>query len=378
MKKKTKILFIIRQLIIGGAESQLYELARRLDKGKYNVIVCSLSEGGYYHEKLQNEGIEVRVIKKKWRYDILPLFRILALIIKIKPKIVHCVMWTANMWGGLAALFAGSPKIILSTRSIGIWKKRIHYISGPFIFNRADLILANSKEVRNYMVKNEGIREDLIEIVYNGLDTAKYEDVRNGVDRANNIEKMGIPKDAFVIGCVANLSIQKDHKTLLAAAKRTLELHKNIYFLLVGDGVLRNMLENEARMIGIEDRIIFAGQRKDINKMLACMDIFVLTSIREGLSNALLEAMASGLPAIVTRIGGNIETIEDGRSGFLFDVGDDKKLAELINILYEKNDLRKQMGEFNKNRVRNIFNMDAHIKRMDEIYKKVLVGTAKI
>ena len=372
MRSRAKILLLIRQLIIGGAESQTYELAKGLDRNKYQVSVCSLQSGGYFAEKMQAEGIPVSVVAKRWCYDFTVVPRLVSLFRRERPDIVHCVMWTANMWGGLAARLAQVPRLVLSTRSIGIWKRKIHYIAGPLIFNRADLVLANSVEVGNYMMEQEGVRPDKIQVIYNGLDLGRY-CKRPGREEAASIRiAFGLPPKGPVIGIVANLSPQKDYWTFLRAAARAAKHNNEVSFLIVGDGTLRASLKAEAARLGLARRVVFAGQRPDVERCLACMDAFVLCSLREGFSNALIEAMASGLPVVATRVGGNIEAVRESESGFLFEVGDDKALAYYILRLINNREESRVLGEHGRQRAMREFSMTEYLRRMDMIYTELL------
>jgi glycosyltransferase involved in cell wall biosynthesis len=375
MKDRIKVLLVIRQLIVGGAESQTFELARGLDKDKFEVKVCSLQNGGHFAKKLQAEGIPVHVVMKRWHYDVTVVPRLISLLRRERPDIVHCVMWTANMWGGLSTRLARVPRLVMSVRSIGIWKSKFHYLTGPLIFNRANVVLANSEEVRNYMVQREGVRPGLIKVIYNGVDLIKFGKRfdREAVGLARR--ELGLPPDQPVVGIVANLSRQKDYPTLLRAAARVVGQNPEVHFLIVGDGPLRASLEAETARLGLAGRVTFAGQRTDVDRCLAAMDMFVLCSVREGFSNALVEAMASGLPVVATRVGGNVDAVMDGVSGLLFEVGDDEAFARHILKLIGNPRGAKAMGEQGRMRVMEEFSMAGYLRRMEALYTDLMERT---
>jgi glycosyltransferase involved in cell wall biosynthesis len=372
VKNRTKVLLVIRQLILGGAESQTYELARGLDRDRFEVVVCSLQDGGHFAGKLEAEGIPVRVVLKRWRYDVSVVPRLVALFRRERPEIVHCVMWTANMWGGLAARLAGVPRLVLSTRSLGIWKGGLHYLTGPWTFNRADVVLANSGEVRNYMVQREGVHPERIQVIYNGLDPDRF-GRRFSREQVKRLRlELGLPSAGPVVGTVANLLPQKDYPTLLHAAAQVVRHNPAACFLLIGDGPLRAQLETATARLGLSGRVVFAGQRNDVERCLACLDVFILCSVREGFSNALIEAMAAGLPVIATRVGGNLEAVREGDSGFLFEVGDDETLARLILRLIGNPEEAGVLGEQGRTRARREFGMTEYLRRMATLYTDVL------
>ncbi len=363
---------IIRQLRIGGAESQTFELAKGLDKDKFEVVVCALEPGGYFAEKLKAAEIPVYFVAKHWRYDFTIIPRLIAFIRNENPDIVHCWMWTANIWGGLASKLSKTPKLLLSTRNIGTWKKRPHYLLGRLLFNRADLNLANSSEVRNYMIHKEGISPDLIRVVHNGVDLSRYIK-RFTSDEVKTMRlSNGLPGNGLVVGIVANLAPRKDYPTFLRAAQKVIKARNGVSFLVVGEGELRSALESEARKLGLDGRIVFAGRRQDVECCLACMDVFVISSQREGFSNALLEAMAMGLPVVASRVGGNVDAVQEGQSGFLFEIGNDEELAMHLLKLINNPEQSKKMGELGRQMVMSEFGMGNYIQKMETIYSELL------
>jgi len=373
MDGRKKVLILIRQLDLGGAEAQTFELSRGL-AGTFQVVVCTLRSGGIFYDQLKKEGIPVAVIQKRCRYDLTLIPRLVKLIRMENPDILHCVMWTANIWGGLAWLFSKKPKLILSSRSIGIWKSRAHLLIGTIIFNRADLVLANSLEVRDYMVAYEHVRPDLIRIVHNGVNLERFSGASSGEISEGLRKELGIGSSAFVVGTVANLTPQKDYPTLLAAAQIVAAKKPEVVFLIVGDGILRSEIEREVASRDLASRFRFTGQRRDVERLLACMNVFVLSSKREGFSNALLEAMASGLPTIATRVGGNISATIEGTTGYLFDGGDAAELARLIVHLVDNARISREMGVAAKARVIDGFGMGPFLSNMAEVYMNVLAA----
>jgi sugar transferase (PEP-CTERM/EpsH1 system associated) len=295
----------------------------------------------------------------------------------MKPAIVH----TRN----LSAIEAQIPAFFLR----GV--KTIHGVHGRDMF---DLEGKNAKYnllrklirplVSRYVTVSEDLRSWLQETIH--VSTEKIVRIYNGVDQTlftprldqrSDIAPSGfLPDDALVIGTVGRLAEVKDQATLIRAFKLILERRSSpkIRFRLIiaGDGPLRRKLEELVSELGMGDVVWMAGNRDDIPDILKLLDIFVLPSLGEGISNTVLEAMATALPVVATRVGGNPELVEDGVNGYLVVPDDAESLAKAINQLMDNEELRDSMGRAGLKKVREQFHWDSTVENYLALYDQML------
>jgi glycosyltransferase involved in cell wall biosynthesis len=214
-------------------------------------------------------------------------------------------------------------------------------------------------------------------VIHNGVDTARF--APSAAVRARVRKELGVAEDEFCIGCVASLSPVKDHLTLLAAVKELAETCNSWRVLLVGEGPERPRLESYINSNpGWKSRIQFLGLSHRVDELLQSMDMFVLPSVSEGISNAVLEAMAVGLPVAVTATGGNPEVVVDGESGLMFPVGGVRQLAEMLKGLQAQGERRAELGRGAVRRVQDSFSLDTMVRNYDDLYTGVLSRTRMV
>ena len=351
---KIKIFFIIGTLDIGGTEKQLAELVMSLDKSRFDIVVCCLSHGGPLISKLLDAGIRVEVIGfRGFRHNNrgyirdLPLIlsllsQLVSLIKKEQPHILHGFLFWAYILGAYTAKIAGIPIIIASRRSLSNFKgDKWHYKLMERLANRfTELIIANSDAVKQDTLCQEKLDPSKVMTIYNGIDPTLYDDQPAPGFRAS----LNIPEKTKVIGMVANLIHYKGHKFFIRACARIKSMYADVIFLLIGEGPMRIELEKLTRELGLEDDVVFLGRRSDVPLLLSIMDIFVLTSLEEGFSNAILEAMAAGKPVIATDVGGNSEAVIHGETGLLVPSMDSNSLADAINNMLCEPEMAEKMG----------------------------------
>lgn len=175
-------------------------------------------------------------------------------------------------------------------------------------------MVAVSEDLKRFITKNVGVPSERIKVIYNGQDVLP----RMALEKKRRLQdELGLGEDEQLVGMVGSLYPVKGHKYLLAAVPRILKAHPHTTFLIVGRGELASQLKEEVKRSGLEKQVRFLGFREDVSALLSLMDIFVLPSLSEGLSIALLEAMTAGKPVIATSVGGNPEVVVDGETGFL-------------------------------------------------------------
>jgi len=237
----------------------------------------------------------------------------------------------------------------------------------------ADQVFAVSQGLRDYFTHQLRIRSGRLPVVPNGVDTELFRP--DSQAREEMRQNLGLSPDLFVIGTVSRLDPVKDHPTLLRAVELLLSQGCALRVFVVGDGPERVALERRAQASSLlRERVVFIGERGDVTRWLQCFDAFVLPSLAEGMSNTLLEAMASGVAPVASRVGGNPEVIEEGRSGLLFDAGDANALAACLKTLALDSQTRRQLGTGARQRVQRCFSLHEMLENYAELYKSVSVG----
>lgn len=385
-KDNIKIAYFIGTLKIGGAEKHLLSVVRLLDRERFSPRVYCLSEGGPLEEDFQQAGCPVTILRykglrpaegemrlKKAAAALREFCRTVAILRRIKPDIVHCYLFHANIIGALAARLAGCPVIITSRRSLGYFKDGKPYYQWleNFVNRFTDVVTVNSKAVMEDVLKREALNPGKIRLIYNGINPTLYQSCSS--TREETRRSLGLSPETPLITTVANLIPYKGHVDLLRAAALIRREAPNIRLLLVGrDDGMGTELRKLAAELGITEKIIFAGPRNDIPKVLAATDIMVLPSHEEGFSNVILEGMAAGLPLIVTNVGGNLEAVINGESGLVVPPRDPGELAKAILLLLSQPDYAKQLGQAARKRVETCFTIDSMIKQYEELYLEAL------
>jgi glycosyltransferase involved in cell wall biosynthesis len=238
-------------------------------------------------------------------------------------------------------------------------------------YRLADRVFAVSRQLKNEYESALKISPNLFGLIYNGVDTRLFSP--DAQKRREERATLGISEDTVVIGCVARLEPVKDHMTLLRAATIALDAGHDMRIVLVGEGPERPALEYEIKMKpALRDRVIFTGRSFDVARRLCGFDIFVLPSLFEGISNTLLEAMATGLPVVATRVGGNPEIFEDNKSGLMFYPRDIQGLADHLTRLASCCDLRKRLGAEARKHVEQCFSLEQMLKNYSDMYSEII------
>lgn len=360
-----RILYIIGQLAPDGAELQLVRLLQGLDKAAFRCYVCSLWPVLDLAPDVERTGAMMVPIFKQWRFDVSVPFRLARFIRKEKIDIVHCFLPTANLWGRLGGVLAGA-RVIVSERNMEIWKPWYWLWLDRLLARYTSMILTNAEVIKRFVINTTKIEPDRTRVIYNSVNPVRFA----SIDRVALRSGFGLEQKVRIITSIGRLEEQKDFQTLLAAyaivRERVASLPMKI--LIVGQGSLRRDLERLAQTLGIADETIFLGWRKDIETVLAITDIFVLTSIREGLPNVVLEAMAAGKPIVASDVGGIPEVVVNGLTGFLVSPQNVSGFAEAICRLLNDADEAAAMGIRGQIRAREIFTEDRMLSETQHVY----------
>ena len=365
--EKKRIALIIPTLDLGGAEKQLVLLAKGLDRSRFEPHVILLTRAGPYLEELEQAGVPVTLIGKRFKLDIGSFFRLVSFLKQQKFDLVHTWIFAANSYGRVAARFAGVPRIVAGERCVDEWKRWWHFAIDRFLARKTDRILTNSQGVVEFGRKH-GIDPKLFRVIPNAvpeltLDPAARQSVRR---------ELGLSEDAILIGIVGRLWPQKGVKDLLWAMELIRVVRDDAYLVVVGDGPERQRLEYYRDQIGVGQRIRFVGHRTDSARWIQALDLLWNGSMYEGQSNAILESMQAGVPVIATDIPGNRDLIVAGETGFLYRRGDLSTLARRTQKLLNDPDLYGRFSAASIRRVAEHFSLPQMIAAHERTYSELL------
>lgn len=363
---------VIGTLGHGGLEQGVLKIATGLDPARFEQTICTIWSLDYMPARPDIRVIPLNRSAKNPGFitrDLLSLFA------RERPHIVHSRNWT-SIEAVLAARLARIPVIVHSEHGRDI----LPFTSEPLrrrLFRRAcyrmaDRVFAVSRELKQELVSSLGIPQNLFKVIHNGVDTRLF--CPSSEKRAAQRKKLGVSETTTVVGCVGRLDLVKDHITLLRAAEIAVNQGNDLLVILVGDGPQRGPLEHQFQATPIlRDRVIFAGRTFDATEWLHGFDVFALPSVFEGTSNTLLEAMAMGLPAVATRVGGNVELLEQNKSGLLFEVRDFQGLAAHLTHLAASSELRRTLGAAARKHVEEYFPLERMINNYSDMYTELML-----
>jgi len=351
--RKINILYVITKLELGGAQKQLLSLVRGLDKERFNVYIITADDGLLIAAAKGIPGLRLircRFLERSIRpvKDILALLYIYSFIRNNDIDIVHTHSSKAGILGRLAAKASGA-KIVIHTAhgwSFHDYQPGITYYFYLFLeklcacFSSAIIVVSQWDKTR--AERELSGRPDKYKLIRYAVN---YEEFRNNRDAAQTRKELGLSETDLVVGMVACFKPQKsplDFIKLAAAIKKDFPDTK---FILAGDGVLRKNIAALINKLHLKEQVILTGWRNDIPSILSCLDVFVLTSLWEGLPIAVLEAMAAGLPVVATDTGGIREVVLDSKTGYLVKPGDIQALHGRLKELLMKSYLRKEFGQ---------------------------------
>jgi glycosyltransferase involved in cell wall biosynthesis len=298
---------VVGQLSTGGAEGQLLQLARGLDRRRFAPIVYCLSAQVQPNgERLERDGVTLRVTAARGVGRVRWLARAFR---ADQVDLIHAWLYIANAVAWSAARLYRTVPLVTSARNCKV-QGRVSQLANMLAFRGSRSIVANSRDVAEYIVRHYRAPRERIRVVYNGIDTERFRPAPPVSGAAGPIVTVG------------RLVRQKNHALFLRAAAALAREVEGARFAIVGDGPLRSALEAQAHDLGIADRVEFLGNRVDVEDIVRTASLFWLTSLWEGMPNVVLEAMASGVPVLATDVGGVRELIREGVDGFVVPAGD--------------------------------------------------------
>lgn len=361
-KRPLHVCHVVLSLEPGGLENGVVNVVNGLNTAEFRSSVCCLRRGGEFAARMRSD-IPIITLGHESGNDPVAIFRMARLFRKAGVDIVHTRNATPFFYGLPAARLARVPAVVHSEHGRTFPERPRRALAQRLMLRGTDAAFAVSAQLRADLVRELKIDAGLFEVIHNGVDVRAF-------CAAESDAMLKQPERALCIGSVGRLVPVKNYRLLLEAFAR-LPRSLDCRLVLVGDGPERQPLSQLALTLGISDRVELPGHRDDVAACLQSMDIFVLPSVSEGLSNTLLEAMAAALPAVASDVGGNREIIEPERSGLLFRSGDVAGAAAQLLRLAENAALRRAFGDAAAERVRKEFSIEAMIRRYESLYRRV-------
>ena len=366
------IAYVINSLKLGGGERFLVDLCMQIPRDQFTPEVICLYSKGELGTLLERSGISVTVLNIPRKIGFVGYKIVQSALQRGRYQIVHAHL-LEECWYGLPAAWAANIPVRIAHLQNSHWNLPLKLrILDRIAFQFAHAAFGCSQASLNFYRKKMWYQASKLNLVYNCVDVDRF---RILPDKNEAKRDLGLPNKSLVIATVASLTPQKGHKYLLEAAREIIPKYPDVWFLLVGDGGLKEQLRDLRDRWKLGPQVIFLGARSDIPKILAAADIFVLPSLWEGLPLVLVEAGLTGLPVVACKVDGVVEIIQDGHNGFLVLPKDANSLAKAIQALVEEPRLRREMGESGRTVASACFDMKKNIPRITALYNDLLERT---
>jgi L-malate glycosyltransferase len=348
--------------VLGGAEMFIRNAAPRLRKLGWDLRLITLTNGGILVDQLRAESVPVIELglNKTNLFFMIP--RLLSLWRKEKPRILHTHLYHAGLIGRILGKMAGIQTIFVHQAGPEFFRSKFRILLDKQTSSLVTQYVVTSEFVKQILQYREQIPLNKIIIIPNGIVTREHE--------LSQAKPEGWPNllQGPVLGTVGRLAPEKGHLLLLEALSILRQNGVDFYVIMIGDGILKDECIQKTKILHLEDRISWVGSQTNVPDWLAFFDLFVLPSKWEGISLALLEAMAAGLPVVATSVGGTPEVIKNGETGFLVPPSNPQVLAAAIQKLIEDPSLRREIGQAGKRHCQKNYDIDMIVKEIDSLY----------
>jgi len=363
-------------------------LAQHLRKQGHHVTLACSDDPGEYGQSLvgplRRMGFEVLVVPMRrtmspWR-NLLAGIQLYRILRRRRFDVVHAQTAIAGMIGRVAAYFSRVPVIVYSAHAfpfhehLSLWLVTLYAVLERFAARLCDVIVVDSECVRQRGLKYKVAAPDRIRVIPMGIDTERFDPAKYRAERHSIRAEFGLRPDATVIGAVGRFVKDKGWDTFLHAVsvltKRSPDV--DVQCLLVGGGPLHKELQNLSRVLNLNGRVVFAEYQRDIPKVMAAIDIYMLPTRREGFGVTFIEAMSMEVPVIASRIQPLDEIIMDGRTGVLADVGDPNAFAQAARLMLADPELRRRMGEAGRRHVIEQFEQALMCRAHEQLFQECM------
>ena len=374
---RINVLHIIAKLELGGAQLNTLYTLEKLDRQGFNPLLATGCQGILVEEAKKMKAVEVIFLPEFRReinpvLDLITLFKLSCICRRKSIDIVHTHGSKAGILGRWAGRFAGVAIIIHTVHGWGFNHYQIPFVRNLFILLEKLTAGITTKLIAVAEAnRDSGLAEGIgspsqYTVIRSGIEMTEFKSAR--VDGDSGRRELGLRRGTPVVAMVACFKPQKAPLDFIEAAARVWVEVPEVQFLLVGDGILRKRIEERIKRMGLEDKVVLAGWRRDIPEIMRTIDILVLTSLWEGLPRVIIEAMASAKPVVATDVGGNREIVTDGKTGFLVPPGKPSLVAERLLSLLRDPARAVRMGGDGRQRVSEEFDIKVMVEKLAELY----------
>lgn len=360
-----RVELLIPTLVRSGAEKQLTLLACGLPKNEFDVQVTCLTSGGPYEEELQQAEIPVTILGKKFQFDPLAWWRLKKHLAARKPDVLHTWLFAANSYGRMALPATSRAKIIVSERCVDSWKSWQLWFDRRLV-KQTDMLVGNSQAVVDFY-RPLGYPESKLRVIPNGVECPPLPTI----SKEAFLAELQLPPEAKIAMFVGRLAPQKRVTDLIWAMQLLRQADPRAYLVIVGEGPLRNSLEDFTREVEVTRHVRFLGHRSDAASLLHHADAVWLASEFEGMSNSLMEAMACGRPIVASAIPPNQELIHHGENGYLVNLGDSAGFTQYTFKLWNEPDQAMLLGSAARSKIESEFSVSQMVSSYADLYRNI-------
>ena len=365
---KIRVIHVLHQLAVGGMENGVVNLVNRMDDARFMPEIVTFVPGGELRERVDTSRVKVIDDLNKrpgndWRLPV----QLAQIFRKERPHIIHTHAWGTLCESWLALKLTRMPVWIHGEHGT-MQEKPLNKRIQRHLWGKADAVLAVSEVLADRLATTMDFPRERIRAIVNGVNLNRFQ---HGLDAQSERALLGIHADTPLIGIVGRLEPVKDHATFLHAMAYVVARYPTVCALIIGDGALHSALEAQAEQLDLTSHVRFLGRRDDVPQLLNLMDVFVLSSRSEGMSNTILEAMACALPVVATDVGGNPELVVDGETGTLVPPAAPEQLGEALLSLLCSPTYRAEMGKQGRQRVESLFSLERMVTNYEELYKSL-------
>jgi sugar transferase (PEP-CTERM/EpsH1 system associated) len=365
-ERPIRVMHVMYMMRVAGMELGVAKLVNALDRSRITSSVCSCRPADEARQRLSSD-IPLFELRRRHGNDLSLVGHLFRLMRRQRPDIVHTHAWGTLVEGLIAARLARVPLVVHGEHGTLDLRPRTVRVQ-RWAWGRVDQVLAVSSQLAGRMASEVGFPAERIRTIRNGVDLETFGPGNRGAARA----ALGLRDEDLVIGTVGRLVPVKDHGTLLDALALLRARGMTFRAIIAGEGPLRRALETRAATLGLEEVVSFIGVRPDIPTVLSAMDIFVLSSSSEGMSNTIQEAMATALPVVATRVGASEELLHDGHTGILVPPQQPGAMAEALEALGLAPAKRRAMGVAARLRAETLFDLAAMVSQYESLYRDLM------